>query len=149
MPDLIDVEHWENVDPQNPPEWPYRYFSPMEMACRGTGRIVISHDFMGRLHRVREALNKPMHITSGCRTMKHNKAIGGKMESFHICDAPLSRDQQGCLAVDVAATEGSYRGELFRLAWDAGFSVGWNAKRGFLHLDRRVDVGWRQTTFDY
>ena len=141
---LIDVAHWKEAE-----TWPWTKFTPIEMACRGTGRIVVTHGFMDRLMELRTKLGKPMHVTSGCRTTEHNNDIGGKERSFHICDDPLDRQQRGCLAVDVAATDGPYRGQLFAIAYNHGWTVGWNARRGFLHLDRRVDVGWMQTTFDY
>ncbi len=143
---LIEYEDWRDVKKA---DWTWPNFSPMEMACRGSGAIRVSVDFMKRLSQIRTHLGQPMHLTSACRTTIHNDHINGAPRSFHICDDDLGRGQRGCLAVDVAATEGYYRGMLFSIAWAQGFSVGWNAKRGFLHLDRRIDVGWRQTTFDY
>ena len=139
---LISVGHWDEIA-----DWPH--FTSLEMACRGTMAVRVTSEFMEKLEKLRTELAEPMHLTSACRTTKHNDNIRGKSKSFHICDDELNRGQIGCLAVDVAATQGDYRGQLFSLAWSSGWSVGWNAKRGFLHLDRRVDVGWRQTTFDY
>jgi hypothetical protein len=128
--------------------WPN--FSPSELACRGSGKLIIPESFLDELQKLREAIGKPMHITSGCRSLEYNDSVGGKRGSFHVCDADvLSRRQDGCLAVDVAATDGPYRGELFATAWRRGWTVGWNATRGFLHLDRRTTLGWRQTSFDY
>lgn len=128
--------------------WPN--FTPEELACRRTGLLVISEDFLDDLQELRYALARPMHITSGCRSEAYNHAIGGKRRSFHIGDSTTRVGSElGCLAVDVAALDGFYRGKLFTLAWDFGWTVGWNAVRGFLHLDRRGDAGWRQTSFDY
>lgn len=142
---LISVDHWKEV--QLGWEWPH--FTPMEMACRGTMVVRVESDFMDKLEELRCQFDRPMHLTSACRTTKHNDDEGGKSKSFHICDNPLDRDQLGCLAVDVATPQGDYRGQLFALAWLNGWSIGWNAKRGFLHLDQRIHIGWRQTTFDY
>ncbi len=50
--------------------------------------------------------------------------------------------------MDVAVS-GADRGRLFTLAWTTGWTVGWNNEKRFLHLDRRVDVDWKQTTFGY
>lgn len=146
---LIKVDHWNKIDLEVwKTAWPN--FQPWELADRSNGVIIIPSTFMDQLQELRTNLTQPMHITSGCRTIEHNAAVDGKLGSFHICDAdPTGRGQEGCLAVDVAATEGAYRGQLFALAWQAGWTVGWNAARGFLHLDRRVDVGWKQTSFDY
>lgn len=139
---IIRVKHWHEID-----EWPWKNFEPWELACRSDGSLVVSWRFMEQLQGLRKLFDKPMHITSGYRTDEHNEDIRGKKGSFHL-DRP-ERGIEGALGVDVAATDGPYRGELFARAWTAGWSIGWNAKRGFLHLDRRLDIGWRQTTFDY
>ena len=148
MSDIIRADHWNEIQVTKE-TWPWKNFTPMEMACRGTGRLIVPMQFMDRLQALRSALGAPMHVTSGCRTLEHNENIGGATRSFHVCDDPMDRGQDGCLAVDIAATEGSYRGQLFVFAWGLGFSVGWNAERGFLHLDQRVLLEWKQTTFDY
>lgn len=138
---IITRETW------NASRWPN--FSPDELACKGTGILRMSDDFLDRLQTLRRALNRPMIITSGCRSSAHNKAVGGHPRSLHVCDEPYHPGQDGALAVDVAATDGAQRGDLFARAWYLGWSIGWNARRGFLHLDRRDVVGLPQTTFDY
>lgn len=146
---MIRVAHWEEIEEA---EWSSRWpnFQPWELACRGSGMIVLSEDFMNKLQDLRSEIDVAIHITSGCRSLDHNKKVRGKVGSFHICDAdPTERGQDGGLAVDVATPDGHYRGDLFALAWERGWSIGWNAKKKFLHLDRRIDVGWRQTSFDY
>lgn len=142
---MINAKHWHDV---NNEDWPWPNFTPMEMACRGTNMVVISSQFMDHLQRLRHNFAIPMHVTSGCRTAAHNGSIGGKSKSFHICDDELGRGQQGCLAVDVAVS-GADRGRLFGLAWHKGWTIGWNNEKRFLHLDRRVDIDWKQTTFGY
>ena len=112
--------------------------------------IVVQADFMNRLQVLRNALAEPMHITSGCRSAAYNLKVGGKALSFHICDEDMGeRGQSGCLAVDVAAPDGTYRGQLFEAAWSMGWSIGWNGVKKFLHLDKRTMVSWKQTSFDY
>ena len=146
---IIKAEHWKEI---NLEKWKERWpnFVPWELACRGTGMLIMTEDFMGKLQKLRTTLDEPMHITSGCRSAEHNDQIDGKSKSFHICDEdPGRRGQEGCLAVDVATADGPYRGQLFSLAWHLGWTVGWNAEKKFLHLDRRIDVSWRQTSFDY
>lgn len=138
---MIHVKHWHDVRAE---DWPWKNFMPAELACRGDGSLWVDEDFMDELQTLRDKVGAPMHVTSGYRTPEHNRRIGGKSHSFH-----LGRDDRGMLAVDIAAVEGGYRGTLFAAAWILDWSVGWNAERGFLHLDRRVDIGWRQTTFNY
>lgn len=148
---MITYTHWTDITTSDFEYWKERWpnFTPQEMACRGSGMLVVSIEFMDALQNLRNDLNKVIHVISGCRTTKYNKDIGGKSKSFHICDSDVERNQRGCLAVDVAVIEGPYRGDIFSLAWRREWTIGWNAKRGFLHLDQRVMVGWRQTTFDY
>lgn len=142
---MINADHWHDVDSQ---EWPWPNFTPSEMACRGTGVLIVSRRFMDDLQSLRTELGAAMNITSGCRSTDHNKRSGGKSRSLHICDDDLGRGQKGCLAVDVACN-GATRGHLFSLAWTSGWAVGWNGPKGFLHLDKRMTVGWAQTTFEY
>lgn len=125
--------------------WPD--FRPAELRCRGTGLLLLHPGFLDALQALRLELDRPMAITSGCRSAAHNRAVGGHPRSLHICDAPQHPGQLGCLAVDVAARDGAFRGRLFAAAWTRGWSVGWG--RGFLHLDRRDRVGLPQTSFDY
>lgn len=145
---IENYEHWRDA---NRATWSARWpnFSPQELACKGSNKLIVSHFFLDELQHLRYQIDGPIIITSGCRSLEYNHSIGGHSNSFHICDSdPLDRGQRGCLAVDVVAG-GHYRGELFSLAWRNGWAVGWNDERGFLHLDQRVDVGWRQTTFGY
>jgi hypothetical protein len=53
------------------------------------------------------------------------------------------------MAVDIETSDGVYRARLFVLAWEQGWSIGWNGPKKFLHLDRRIDIGLPKTTFDY
>lgn len=128
--------------------WPWPDFTPDEMRCRcGCGQVIVSDQFMDALQRLRTALGRPMRLTSACRCVAHNQLVGGHPRSLHICDAPQHPGQEGCLAVDVATSDGAYRGQLFSLAWQAGWSIGIHPK--FLHLDRRSDLGLPQNSFDY
>jgi len=109
--------------------------------------LIVSDQFMDALQTLREELSRPMRLTSACRSAEHNKSVGGHPRSLHVCDEPARRQQEGCLAVDVAIVDGNYRGHLVATAWQRGWSVGWNTT--FCHLDRRDFVGLPQSTFDY
>ena len=128
-------------------DWIWENFSPDEMRCKGTGMLIVSDQFMDDLQLLRAEFSRPMFLTSACRSAAHNNSVGGHPRSLHVCDEPARPEQQGCLAVDVAVTDGSYRGHLVSTAWRLGWSVGWN--KTFVHLDRRDFVGLKQTTFDY
>jgi hypothetical protein len=126
------------------------HFTDTELACRcGCGLKNFHPGFLEELETLREVFGKPMNLNSACRCTSHNTAVGGHARSLHVGDAAMHAGQQGTLAVDVVATDGEYRGQLFAVAWDLGWSIGWNAKKGFLHLDKRVLIGLPHTTFDY
>jgi len=126
--------------------------------CGQCNHLLILHPgYIESLQGVREELGLVMTPTSGCRCRAYNNlppelgGVGGHPRSLHICDHPahVGKGQQGALATDFAAVDGNYRGKLFFVLWKHGFSIGWNAKRGFLHADRRDWLGMSQTTFDY
>ena len=125
-------------------------FTKQELQCKcGCGLAQFHPGFLDALQGLRDELGMPMTLSSACRCEKHNTSEGGKPKSFHIGDVPRHAGQEGALAVDVLTPDGAYRGKLFAIAWQRGFSVGWNAKKGFLHLDSRTLLGLEQTTFDY
>jgi hypothetical protein len=128
-----------------------KYFSDAEMSCKHCGLLNLHPGFAEALVELRETLAEPMAVASGCRCLEHNTTIKGHKQSLHIGDVPAHADkgQQGTLAVDVAAADGGYRGRLFVAAWRRGWSIGWNSRLKFLHLDRRDLVGLPQTSFDY
>jgi hypothetical protein len=128
---------------------PVNYFKDSELACTHCGMLKIHRGFRDELNGLRAEFGLPMKISGPGRCKAHNAAVGGHPRSLHIMDEPQQEGQQGMLGVDVATPDGSYRGKLFAVAWKRGWSIGWNAKKRFLHLDRRIDVGLKQTSFDY
>lgn len=59
-------------------------FNSEEFACKcGCGFNIISPLLVEELQRIRNKLNAPITIDSGCRCVTHNKAVGGTSESFH------------------------------------------------------------------
>lgn len=124
-------------------------FTDAELRCKCCGLLKYHPGFLNELQALRTAFGEGMKLTSACRCEKHNKEVGGHPHSLHVGDKPYHAGQQGALAVDVATPDGAYRGRLFALAWKRGWSIGWNAKKGFLHLDRRDYIGLPQNSFDY
>lgn len=89
-----------------------------------------------------------MRITSACRCATHNarESPQAPLRSLHIGNKETRPGHNGALAVDVAVASMD-KGDLFSIAWRLGWSIGWN--KAFLHLDRRVDIGMPQVTFEY
>lgn len=125
------------------------FFKDAELACTHCGMLKIHRGFRDELENLRRELNQPMKVSGPGRCKVHNVNIKGHENSLHIMDEAQHPGQTGMLAVDIEAADGAYRGHLFALAWKRGWSIGWNAKKKFLHLDRRDFVGLPQTSFDY
>jgi zinc D-Ala-D-Ala carboxypeptidase len=81
---IMTIIHHSKVKPE---DWPSKYFSPAEVACRGTGMVMLSPasiDALKRLDRVREAMGHPLILNSGYRSPEHNRAVGGAKASNHM-----------------------------------------------------------------
>jgi len=74
-------EHWSNVPPH---VWPCKYFKPQEVACQGTGKLLVHTGALRALDRLRHDLGTPLHISSGYRSPYHNAAVGGAPMSSHL-----------------------------------------------------------------
>jgi uncharacterized protein YcbK (DUF882 family) len=70
---MITASSWKAL--QNPRAWPWRDFTPREMSCRATGRVVLSSGFMDKLQAIRDAMDRPLVVTSGYRTPEHNARV--------------------------------------------------------------------------
>lgn len=136
---------WRDVKPV---DWPWPHFSPQEMACRGTGLVLMHPGFMDALESLRVGFAKPMTVTSACRTKSHNEKVGGHPRSLHVCDAAQHPGQQGTLAVDIAVGNAAMAWELGVIALNTGWSVG-VPRSGFIHLDRRAMLGLSPGLFGY
>lgn len=66
--------HWRNV-----PEgtWRWSNFSPAEIACRGTGKLLVNEPALDKLQALRDRLGKPLIVRSAYRSLEQNRAVGG------------------------------------------------------------------------
>jgi hypothetical protein len=109
-------------------EWRWPSFSPEEIACRGTGRLMIDPRAMGMLQALRTKIGKPMIVNSGYRSPEHNKAVGGALNSKHM---------QG-LAFDVRM-ENHNPADYLAAAVAVGFEgIGTYPRANFIHVDART-----------
>lgn len=65
-------------------KWHWPDFSPQEMACRGTGKLMIEPAAMDKLQALRTKLGKPMIVNSAYRSPEHNRNVGGAKNSMHM-----------------------------------------------------------------
>jgi zinc D-Ala-D-Ala carboxypeptidase len=78
------MKHYTRVAPD---EWPCRWFTPQEIACRGTGMVLLttaSRAALMKLDALRQAMGHPLIVTSGYRSPEHNRKVGGARASKHM-----------------------------------------------------------------
>ncbi|MEC9266695.1 MAG: D-Ala-D-Ala carboxypeptidase family metallohydrolase [Pseudomonadota bacterium] len=116
-------------------------FSPAEMACKcGTcgGLHDMRQDFMVRLQAFREAIGRPLTVTSGYRCPKHPEEARKATPGAH---------GQG-QAVDLACNDAGLRHEMVCLAMAQGFP-GVGVAKTFIHLDGGHDSARRPALWSY
>lgn len=125
------------------------YFSDDELKCKcGCGVVLLDPVFDVELTRLRIKMNDKIGSNSCCRCAKHNAAVGGVPNSFHIYDKPKWKNLKGTAAIDVPFTKLFYRNKLARVAWQSGWRIG--LSKNFLHLDCGAIMGYvKQSIFHY
>lgn len=134
------------------------YFQAWELACPESHTIKLHDGFLIELSLLRKRIGKPFRINSCCRSASHNVYVRGHPRSLHLMHNPV-HNTTGAMAVDVRVTGWTLDEclELKRTAWDLGWSMGIgyavNALTeictGYVHLDRRVDVGLPKHQYEY
>jgi zinc D-Ala-D-Ala carboxypeptidase len=122
-------DHFSKVDMK---DWRWPSFSPREIACKGTGRLVVDDRALDKLQALRDRLGKPLILTSAYRSPEHNKRVGGAKNSRHM---------QGD-AFDVRME--NHDPQSFEAAARAvGFTgFGYYPKSGFMHVDSGPARSW-------
>ena len=121
--------HWRDVPAA---AWRWPNFSPAEIACRGTGKLLVNEAALDELQALRLRLGKPLIIRSAYRSPEHNRAVGGAKASKHM---------EG-IAFDVAMA--NHDPEAFEAAARAiGFKgFGFYPRSGFIHIDLGPARSW-------
>ena len=104
--------------------WPCKFFSPREIACKGTGEILVNVEGLQALDAFRREIGVPFSPNSAYRSAYHNARIGG---------APLSRHRTGDafdIPLSMASKETVER--IGRLVGFTGFGLSYNT---FVHID--------------
>lgn len=133
-------DHYSAVAPDT---WRWPDFSPAEIACRGTGTLLVHEGALDALQALRDRLGKPMIVRSGYRSPEHNRAVGG---------APASKHMEGT-AFDISMA--NHDPETFEAAArEVGFlGFGFYPRSGFMHIDLGPARQWgarfpaRETAF--
>ena len=119
---LVVYDHWKQV-PRTFTEWPWKHFCPVELACRGTGKLSVHRGLLDRLDILRSRFGSPLTVLSGFRSPYHNAFVGGSVFSSHL----------KAVAVDLSIV-GQDKRLMERLAKETGFT-GFGYYRTFLHID--------------
>lgn len=134
------------------------YFKAKEIACQGQ-KVIKAHDgFLLELSFLRKRVGLPFRLNSLCRTPEHNSsdAVDGHVNSLHLTDNP-KHPTSGSMAADISVRgwDMSQLTILLEAARVFGWSIGHGYQiqegrmSGFVHLDRRVEIGLKQREFYY
>tara|TARA_R100000501_G_C2550811_1_gene65551 strand:+ start:148 stop:540 length:393 start_codon:yes stop_codon:yes gene_type:complete len=117
-----------------------KYFTEEELWCPSTEIVKLAEGFGQKLDDLRELLDRPMTLTSACRTSAHinwllERGYPASANSFHLIDNP--KYGTDTCAVDVSVPDSEYRKELIKVALQEGWTVG--VAKSFIHIDKRSD----------
>lgn len=122
-----DFLTWDDKD-----EWPLTWFKPQELACKGSGALRVDRVSAHLLDELRRNLGRPVVVVSAYRTKRHNAAVGGASNSFHL---------RG-MAFDLAYGSGRDGLDLVEVGLLTGFK-GVGVYKAFIHLDTGPRRIWR------
>ena len=103
-------------------------FTKEELQCKcGCKRYNMDNEFLIRLQAFRYMLGLPMRVTSAGRCVKHNREVGGAVNSCHECETKKAT------ATDFTC---SNLKKAYELACKCGLfnEVIYYSKKGFIHL---------------
>ena len=106
-------------------EWRWPTSRPAEIACRGTGKLLIHEPALDTLQALRDRLGKPLIVTSGYRSPEHNEAVDGAPHSKHMEGTAfdISMANHDPVAFEAAAREVGFLG------------FGFYPRSNFMHID--------------
>jgi zinc D-Ala-D-Ala carboxypeptidase len=126
---MTAYEHYADVPMAG---WRWPAFSPREIACKGTGKVLVNEAALDKLQALRDRLRKPLILTSAYRSPEHNSAVGGAKNSMHM---------QG-IAFDVRMDNHDPQ-EFEAAARAVGFTgFGYYPRSGFMHIDTGPARSW-------
>jgi uncharacterized protein YcbK (DUF882 family) len=104
-------------------------YSRSEFACKcGCGFNAVNPVLVEALQKLRNAIDRPVRVLSGCRCAAHNRAVGGEMASQHLAGNAADVCVVGMTAREI------YRGAAGITAFHG---IGVDDERNFVHLDVR------------
>lgn len=109
-------------------------FKVYEFSCHGSGcckQTKVDPQLVAYLQKIRDHFGKPVHINSGYRCAKHNKAVGGVSGSYHLKGQAADITVEGIAPAEVA--------KYAETIGIKGIGLYESAKSGyFTHIDTRT-----------
>ena len=103
------------------------HFAEKEFACRCCGMVIVSMELVTKLEEMRQAMGKPIIVSSGYRCPRHNRAVGGAINSYHMKGLAADIHVVGYTAEQLAAL-------AFRFGFDG---IGVYRRGNYIHVDVR------------
>lgn len=108
------------------------HFRLVEFACRdGSDEVLVHPALVLLLERLRRRFGQAVHVTSGYRTVAHNRAVGGARRSQHLLG----------MAADIVV-RGLSPSQVARAAREAG-AGGVGLYASFVHVDVGPSRTWQ------
>lgn len=104
---------------------------PKEIACKGSGFIVIDDYSLDSLNCFRHIIGVPFSPNSAYRSEAYNKKVGGAPNSYH---------RKG-MAFDIPIKDGMSREKIHEVAKIVGFT-GFGDYNTFVHIDTGPKRYW-------
>ncbi|MEX0310334.1 MAG: D-Ala-D-Ala carboxypeptidase family metallohydrolase, partial [Tateyamaria sp.] len=79
-------DHWRDV-PEKAWRWPN--FSPAEIACRGTGKLLVNEPALDKLQALRDRRGKPAIVRAAYRSPENKPAAGGAARAKNLDGAAV------------------------------------------------------------
>tara|TARA_R100001440_G_scaffold30397_1_gene48783 strand:- start:198 stop:617 length:420 start_codon:yes stop_codon:yes gene_type:complete len=124
--DNIDLERHRNY-----PALKYFNYNEFDSPDQVNSGYKMCPSFLLNLERAREKAGVPFVINSGYRTEKHNKKVGGVVDSTHT--------KIPCRACDIRVTNNNNRYKILKSLLDCQFNRIGIAKN-FIHVDMSLDT---------
>lgn len=108
-------------------QWRWQNFQPVELACNGTGQLMVDFHSMDCLQALREMLDAPIYLNSAFRSEWWNAKVGGAKASQHLEAKAFDPSMQNH---DPHQFEAAAR--------ECGFTAfGYYVDQNFMHIDTR------------
>ena len=127
------IKEWRHFTDVKQYEWPATFFTPKEIACKGTGRLKVDMNALVMLDKARALFGQPMGISSGYRSPEHNQAVGGAKNSRHLVGDAFDISTKNMSEYDKQVLHGC--------CLLAGFK-GFGFAKTFLHVDTGSSRDW-------